>query len=178
MYKCPVLTALFLHLQGSYCSPVFLSSEIRLIHGRDQTSYPLLQCSSLCNLSVEVSHLCASFLLFRNVRWSWMTRRVIAATLWTATFSATHATWRTSSRAAPLPSPPLPPINITIGGGRHLVDKWKNCPGVTDSRSACTILVVEDWLMRCQIMFDVFFHMNVNGDSITPQDFWPNNEVL
>ena len=131
--KCinaPVVTVLF------FFSPVFLSLEIRLIQGRDQTNYPLPHCSSSCNLSVEVSHLCPSFLLLRNVRWSWTTRRVTAATLWTATFSATPATWRTSSRAAPLPSPPPPPINIAIGGGRRLVDRRKNCLGVTDSRSA------------------------------------------
>jgi len=86
----------------------------------------------------------------RAVRWSWTTRRVTAATLWTATSSATPATWSARSPAAPLPSRRPPPTDTAAGGGRPLVDLWRNCQSGIDSGipSTCAILVVKDWLMQ------------------------------
>lgn len=82
-------------------------------------------------VAVSLSSL-SSPVYFRTVRWSWMTRRVTGATLWTATCSATHATWSTSSLAAPLPSLRPSPTNAAAAAceGRHPVDLRRNCQRV------------------------------------------------
>lgn len=104
-----------------------VGNEVNTEQKSDQLSSIL---SAQCH-PVDASHSSlSSSVLFRIVRWSLTTRRVTAATHWTATFSATPATWSTSSLAAPLPSPP-PPSNTPVGEGGHLVDVINNCQRVT-----------------------------------------------
>lgn len=92
----------------------------------EQQSHPLSTVLSAEAHSVDMSQPCSCFMLCRTVRWNWTMRKVTAVTRWTDTFSATPATWSTSSLAARLQSLP-PPTNSTPGGGRHLMDRRRNC---------------------------------------------------
>lgn len=124
LMECPSLWTLKIRSTVSKTTTGSLPLNVQPVTSPSFPQRGLMKPFELCPWTKTITW---NAITVRTVRWSWMMRRVTAATLWTATFSATPATWSTSS---PAPPSATPPTNTNAGGGRHLVDIWRNCQRV------------------------------------------------